>query len=213
MVLISHSHSPFADGDSGAPAVAVLYTWAARRANRRAFHAGVSGDPPCGGEAMARKNAHESDATGARSVAETEIVMARTMQPPDANVWGAVHGGAIMRLVDEAGGAVAQRHSRRPCVTVAMDSMIFKEPVSIGDFLTGRSRLTYVGVTSMEVEARIEAENLLTGAVRNAGTCHLHLRSAGRRWPAHSRHAIAPDDARGGSSLARRRGAACATQC
>jgi acyl-CoA hydrolase len=122
---------------------------------------------------MGRKYAHESDATGARSVTETEIVMARTMQPPDANVWGAVHGGAIMRLVDEAGGAVAQRHSRRPCVTVAMDSMIFKEPVSIGDFLTIRARLTYVGVTSMEVEARIEAENLLTGAVRNAGTCHL----------------------------------------
>jgi acyl-CoA hydrolase len=38
-----------------------------------------------------------------RTIAEAEIVMARTMQPPDANVWGNIHGGAIMRLVDEAG--------------------------------------------------------------------------------------------------------------
>jgi acyl-CoA hydrolase len=125
---------------------------------------------------MARKSTRQ-DANGAatagRTVAESAIVVARVMQPPDANVWGNVHGGAIMRLVDEAGGAVAQRHSRRPCVTVAMDSMIFKEPVYIGDLLTIRARLTFVGTTSMEVEAHLEAENLRTGARRNAGMCHI----------------------------------------
>jgi acyl-CoA hydrolase len=106
-------------------------------------------------------------------VAESAIVMSRSMQPPDANVWGNIHGGAIMRLVDEAGGAVAIRHSRRPCVTVAMDSMTFKQPVYIGDLLTIRARLTYVGRTSMEVEAQIEAETLHTGEVRHAGTSYL----------------------------------------
>jgi acyl-CoA hydrolase len=121
---------------------------------------------------MARKEAGDPELVG-RTVAESAIVVARVMQPPDANVWGNVHGGAIMRLVDEAGGAVAQRHSRRPCVTVAMDSMIFKEPVYIGDLLTIRARLTYVGTTSMEVEAHLEAENLRSGAVRNAGMCHI----------------------------------------
>jgi acyl-CoA hydrolase len=130
---------------------------------------------------MARKTAQEHAdrgeadraETASRTVAESAIVVARVMQPPDANVWGNVHGGAIMRLVDEAGGAVAQRHSRRPCVTVAMDSMIFKEPVYIGDLLTIRARLTFVGTTSMEVEARLEAENLRTGATRDAGMCHI----------------------------------------
>jgi acyl-CoA hydrolase len=125
---------------------------------------------------MGRKTAQDDadDAAPAgRTVAESAIVIARIMQPPDANVWGNVHGGAIMRLVDEAGGAVAQRHSRRSCVTVAMDSMIFKEPVYIGDLLTIRARLTYVGVTSMEVEAHLEAENLRTGAIRDAGMCHI----------------------------------------
>jgi acyl-CoA hydrolase len=131
---------------------------------------------------MARKTAqqHADNTDGVetveaagRTVAESAIVVARVMQPPDANVWGNVHGGAIMRMVDEAGGAVAQRHSRRPCVTVAMDSMIFKEPVYIGDLLTIRARLTYVGSTSMEVEAHLEAENLRSGAMRNAGMCHI----------------------------------------
>lgn len=108
-----------------------------------------------------------------KTVDESRVVMARTMQPPDANAWGNVHGGTIMRLVDEAGGAVAIRHSRSRCVTVAMDTMVFKEPVYIGDLLTIRACLTYTGRTSMEVEVQIEAEDLRTGQVRNAGASHL----------------------------------------
>ncbi|MEO7002280.1 MAG: acyl-CoA thioesterase [Ktedonobacterales bacterium] len=109
----------------------------------------------------------------AKTVAESQVVMAAMMQPPDANTWGNVHGGAILRMVDEAGGAVAIRHSRCPSVTVAMDSMTFKEPVYVGDLLTVRACLTYVGRTSMEVEAQIEAEDMRTGEIRHAGTCYL----------------------------------------
>lgn len=108
-----------------------------------------------------------------KSIAESQVVMSQSMQPPDANMWGNVHGGAIMRLVDEAGGAVAIRHARCRCVTVEMDSMTFKQPVYIGDLLTITACLTYVGRTSMEVEARIEAENMLTGEMRRVGTSYL----------------------------------------
>lgn len=108
-----------------------------------------------------------------RTVDETRIVMSRIMQPPDANSWGNVHGGAIMRLVDEAGGAVAIRHSRSQSVTVAMDRMVFKQPVHIGDLLTIRACLTYTGRTSMEVQAEIESENMRTGEIRPAGICYL----------------------------------------
>ncbi len=111
--------------------------------------------------------------TEGKTVDESRVVMARTMLPSDANAFGNVHGGAIMYLVDEAAGAAAIRHSRRRCVTVAMDSMVFKEPVYIGDLLTVRACLTYVGKTSMEVEAEIEAEDLRTGVTRQAGTSHL----------------------------------------
>jgi acyl-CoA hydrolase len=118
------------------------------------------------------QTAHDSQAEG-RTVDETRVVMSRIMQPPDANSWGNVHGGAIMRLVDEAGGAVAIRHSRRQAVTVAIDRMVFKHPVYIGDLLTIRACLNYSGHTSMEVQAEIEAENMRTGEVRSSGTCYL----------------------------------------
>src|SRR5579885_3173929 len=98
-----------------------------------------------------------------KTVDETAVVMSRIMQPMDANSLGNVHGGAIMRLMDEAGGVVVIRHSRRRCVTVAMDSMTFKQPVYIGNLLTIRARMTYVGRTSMEVQAHAEAEDMLTG--------------------------------------------------
>ncbi len=125
------------------------------------------------------KKSTESRGNGAqpamkgKTVAESAVVMARMMQPPDANSMGNVHGGVIMRMVDEAGGAVAIRHSRNRCVTVAMDSMVFKEAVYIGDLLTIHAFLTYVGKTSLEVEAQIEAEDMRTGLVRKAGMCHL----------------------------------------
>ena len=125
------------------------------------------------GGADERARPHEGETLGGKTVEESRTVMARSMQPPDANVWGNVHGGAILRMVDEAGGAVAVRHTRNRCVTVAIDSMSFKQPVYIGDLLTITACLTFVGRSSMEVEARIEAEDLRTGEQRHAGTCYL----------------------------------------
>lgn len=113
------------------------------------------------------------DPTTGKTVDDSRVVMGRIMQPPDANSWGNVHGGAIMYLVDEAGGAAAMRHTRRPCVTVAMDSMVFKEPVYIGDLLTISACVTWVGRSSIEVEVRVEAENMMTGQVRQAGMSHV----------------------------------------
>lgn len=132
------------------------------------------------GRATANQNAeHDADrdandvVLAGRTVDETRVVMARIMQPADANAQGNVHGGAIMYMVDEAGGAVAIRHSRCQAVTVAMDRMIFKQPVHIGDLLTITAFMSYTGRTSMEVQAVIEAENMRTGEVRPAGMCHL----------------------------------------
>lgn len=124
-------------------------------------------------ESMGKAHLSHDARVEGRTVDETRVVTSRIMEPPDANSWGNVHGGVIMRLVDEAGGAVAIRHSRRQAVTVAIDRMTFKQPVHIGDLLTIRACMTYTGRTSMEVQAEIEAENMRTGEVRAAGTCYL----------------------------------------
>jgi uncharacterized protein (TIGR00369 family) len=108
-----------------------------------------------------------------KTVEESKVVMARLMQPADANPSGNVHGGVIMKLVDEAGGACAIRHARQRTVTVAMDYMSFRAPVYIGDLVTVTAQITYVGRSSMEVEAIVEAENLHTGKKTHTSTCYL----------------------------------------
>ena len=99
----------------------------------------------------------------ARTVAETALTLTQFMQPEHSNSLGNVHGGVILKLCDECGGIVASRHARRPAVTVTVDSVTFHQPVLLGRLLLIDGRITWVGRTSIEVELRVEAENLLTG--------------------------------------------------
>src|SRR5215475_11324532 len=90
-----------------------------------------------------------------------------------ANSLGNVHGGAIMKLVDEAGALASIRHARSLVVTVAMDSMTFMEPIYVGNLVTLDAELTYVGKTSMEVRVSVVAENVLTGIRTHTNTAYL----------------------------------------
>ncbi len=101
-----------------------------------------------------------------KRVIDSEVVLNQIMQPESANTLGNVHGGVLMKLIDEAGAMCATRHARAPAVTVAVDSLTFLEPVHIGDLVTFSARLTYVGRTSMETEVVVEAEEILTGRRR-----------------------------------------------
>ena len=94
------------------------------------------------------------------------------MQPQDANLYGNVHGGNVMKLMDEAGASAAIRHARRPVVTVAVDQVLFREPINLGDLVTLTASLTYVGRTSMEVRIEVEAENLLSRQVKHTNTAY-----------------------------------------
>jgi uncharacterized protein (TIGR00369 family) len=108
-----------------------------------------------------------------KRVSESSITIVQPMSPQDANPSGNVHGGVIMRLVDEAGGIAAKRHSRMNTVTASVDRIDFVNPVYIGDVLTIKASLNLVGRTSMEVGARVEAENPLTGEIRHTASAFL----------------------------------------
>jgi uncharacterized protein (TIGR00369 family) len=97
-----------------------------------------------------------------KPAAESEVVLVEQMEITDANLSGNVHGGAIMRLVDTAAGLAAHKHCGGRVVTVAMDEMLFLEPVFVGDVVTARAMVNDVGRTSMEVGVRVEAENYAT---------------------------------------------------
>jgi acyl-CoA hydrolase len=100
--------------------------------------------------------------------------MSKLMTPDDANVYGNVHGGAILKYIDEAAAVAAWRHARVPkVVTVSLERMDFKEPVYIGDILHVRATVRHVGKTSMLVGVRIEAENPTTGEVRHTASCYM----------------------------------------
>jgi len=104
---------------------------------------------------------------------DSQVVLGQFMQPEHANAIGNVHGGVIMKFIDEAGGLCAMRHARRPAVTVAVDSLRFLSPVHMGDFVTFTAHLNWVGRTSMEVEVNVEAENLLTGQKTHTNNAYL----------------------------------------
>jgi len=99
----------------------------------------------------------------ARAPSETALTLTQLMLPEHANSQGNVHGGVVLKLCDECGGIIAARHARRPAVTVTVDSVTFLHPVMLGRLLMVHGILTWVGRTSLEVELRVETENLLTG--------------------------------------------------
>lgn len=108
-----------------------------------------------------------------KRVDESRVVMAELMNPGDANPWGNVHGGVVMRLIDTAAGAAAIRHARTRTVTASIDRMDFHHPVFVGDLVTLKASVNMVGRTSMEVGVRVEAENLVTGEVRHTNSAYL----------------------------------------
>ncbi len=98
-------------------------------------------------------------------------MLVQQMTQLEANLLGNVHGGVIMKLVDNAGGLAAMKHAGGPVVTASLDEMAFIEPVFVGDVVTVRASVNDVGQTSMEVGVRVDAENYI-------GTRKVHTSSA-----------------------------------
>ena len=109
----------------------------------------------------------------ARRPSESNVVLSQAMSITDANLSGNVHGGAIMKLCDTAAGLSAVKHSKSRVVTVAMDEMVFIEPVYLSDVVTLHAQVNDTGRTSMEVGVRVEAENTLSGQRRHVSTAYL----------------------------------------
>jgi uncharacterized protein (TIGR00369 family) len=108
-----------------------------------------------------------------KTVKETAITVSHFVTPQDANYYGNVHGGVIMRLIDEAGGVVAARHSHANTVTASVDRIDFHNPAFIGEILTLKASLNHVGKTSMEVGVKVETENIMTGEKRHIASAYL----------------------------------------
>ena len=108
-----------------------------------------------------------------KPMSASRITLSQLMHPEHANLLGNVHGGWIMKLVDEAGALACMRHAQKKVVTVAIDSMIFREPIRIGDLIILNAEVAYTGRTSMEAEVQVIAENPVTGQQTHTNTAWL----------------------------------------
>jgi uncharacterized protein (TIGR00369 family) len=108
-----------------------------------------------------------------KTVRASRITISQLMHPEHANLLGNVHGGWVMKLVDEAGALACMRHAQRKVVTVAIDSMVFRQPIRIGDLVIINAEVSYTGRTSMEAEVQVLAENPITGEQMHTNTAYL----------------------------------------
>jgi acyl-CoA hydrolase len=115
---------------------------------------------------MEQEKSHMPERSEVRSIAYSRSTTVRLMEVLDANAYGNVHGGVIMRMVDEAAAVVAIKPARRPVVTARVDRFDFIAPAYVSDVVSVHCALTHVGRTSMEVGVEVTAEDLITGEIR-----------------------------------------------
>ena len=97
------------------------------------------------------------------------------MMPQHANPGGSIYGGTILSMADAVAYMCAARHATPNCVTVSVDQVDFREPIHIGEVVTFKAAVNYVGRTSMEIGIRVEAEDLKTGKRRHTNSCYFTM--------------------------------------
>lgn len=134
-----------------------------------------------------------------KPIRASRVTISQLMHPEHANLLGNIHGGWIMKLVDEAGALACMRHAQRKVVTVAIDSMVFRQPIRIGDLIIINAEVSYVGRTSLEAEVQVLAEDPVTGERTHTNTAYLvyvALDDAGRPTPVRELIAETEDEKR-----------------
>jgi acyl-CoA hydrolase len=107
--------------------------------------------------------------------APQSLVMSILMTPDMANFAGNVHGGALLRLLDQVAYACATRYCRSYVVTLSVDRVIFREPIHVGELVTFSASVNYTGRTSMEVGIRIDAEDIKAGTRRHTNSSYFTM--------------------------------------
>jgi acyl-CoA hydrolase len=100
-----------------------------------------------------------------------QLTMTVLMTPDMANFTGNVHGGTILKLLDQVAYACASRYAGRYVVTLSVDQVIFREPIHVGELVSFLASVNLTGTTSMEVGIKVVTENIQTQSIRHANSC------------------------------------------
>ena len=100
-----------------------------------------------------------------------QLTMTVLMTPDMANFAGNVHGGTILKFLDQVAYACASRYAGRYVVTLSVDQVMFRQPIYVGELVTFQASVNYTGMTSMEIGIKVLAENIRTQELRHANSC------------------------------------------
>lgn len=103
---------------------------------------------------------------------DSRIQISELMKPSHANFGGKIHGGYILSLMDNVAFACASKHSRSYCVTASVNKVNFLNPIEVGELVTMKASINYVGRSSMVVGIRVESENIRTGKKKHCNSSY-----------------------------------------
>ncbi|MCB7479917.1 acyl-CoA thioesterase [Christiangramia sediminis] len=110
-----------------------------------------------------------------KNIEESQVVISELMLPSHSNFNGKIHGGYILSLLDQIAFACASKHSRAYCVTASVDTVDFLKPIEIGELVTMKASVNYVGHSSMVIGIRVEAENIQSGAKKHCNSSYFTM--------------------------------------
>ena len=105
----------------------------------------------------------------------TTLTMTLLMTPDMANFSGTVHGGAILKNLDQVAYACASRYAQTYVVTLSVDRVLFRAPIHVGDLVTFSAAVNYTGRTSMEIGIRVETLDIHTHLSRHTHSCYFTM--------------------------------------
>lgn len=110
-----------------------------------------------------------------KKVSSSHISISQLMLPSYTNFSGKIHGGYILSLLDQIAFSCASKFSGNYCVTASVDTVNFLKPIEVGELVTMKASVNYVGKSSMIIGIRVEAENIQTGVVKHCNSSYFTM--------------------------------------
>ncbi len=115
----------------------------------------------------------------AKAVKDSQTTITELMIPSYANFGGKIHGGILLSMMDKVAYACSSKHAGTYCVTVSVDRVEFLQPVEVGELVSLKASVNYVGRTSLIVGIRVESENVKTGEIKHTNSCFFTMVAKG----------------------------------
>ena len=110
-----------------------------------------------------------------KTIEESQVTISELMLPSHSNFNGKIHGGYVLSLLDQIAFACASKHSGVYCVTASVDTVDFLKPIEIGELVTMKASVNFVGTSSMLIGIRVEAENIQTGECKHCNSSYFTM--------------------------------------